>query len=87
MLDFPNSMNDYMYALWKLFAEIVLGVEDEEDGVGSSVRNTEKNSILKGSYFFHVLNKKRPAILLRRDKLATQTYHSIFCSIRILLFE
>jgi hypothetical protein len=60
MLDFPNSMNDYMYALWKLFAEIVLGVEDEEDGVGSSVRNTEKIPFLKAPTSFMFLTKRGP---------------------------
>lgn len=53
-------MNDYMYAFWMLFAEIVLGVEDEEDGVGSNVRNTEKIPFLKAPASFIFLTKRGP---------------------------
>lgn len=60
MLDFPNSMNDYMYALWMLLAEIVLGVEDEEDGAGSRVRKTENIPFLKAPTSFMFLTKRGP---------------------------
>jgi hypothetical protein len=49
-----------MYALWMLFADIVTGVEEEEAGVGSRVRNTEKIPFLKAPKSFMFLINRGP---------------------------
>jgi len=49
-----------MYALWMLFADIVTGVEEEEAGAGSRVRNTEKIPFLKAPTSFMFLINRGP---------------------------